>query len=146
MPRIKLFEIVGAIVLISLTAFAGISCTDEGNAAKLEGVTWVLKSYGDPGALQAAIPGHEPTLTFDKETKTFQGNGGVNSYGGDYKLDGSKLTISGLVHTLMASTDQALNIQEMTFFNTLNSAESYKISGGELTITGSEGILVFTQQ
>jgi heat shock protein HslJ len=146
MPRVRLFEIIGATIIMALTVFAGISCADEDNAAKLEGITWVLKSYGEPNDLKAAIPDHEPTLTFDKETKTVQGNGGVNGYGGDYKLDGSKMTISGLIHTMMASTDQALNVQEMTFFNILGSAESYEISGGELTITGSEGILVFTPQ
>jgi heat shock protein HslJ len=146
MPRIRLFEVAGAFVIVALTVFAGISCAEGGNAAKLEGVTWVLKSYGGPGDLKAVIPGHEPTLIFEKETKTFQGNGGVNGYGGDYKLDGDKLTVSGLVHTLMASNDPALNIQEMTFFNILNSAESYEINGEELTITGTEGILVFTQR
>jgi heat shock protein HslJ len=132
--------------MAALTVFAGISCVDGGNAAKLEGVTWVLKSYGEPGALEAAIPGHEPTLTFDKEKKEISGNGGVNGYGGNFELDGSKLTISGLVHTMMASTDQSLNEQEAAFFNILGSAQSYKINGEELTITGSEGILVFTPE
>jgi heat shock protein HslJ len=146
MPRIRLFEIIGAAVIVALTAFAGISCGDEGNAAKLEGVTWVLKSYGDPGELKAALTYKEVTITFDKETKAVQGNGGVNGYGGNYEIDGNKLTISGLVHTMMASTDQSLNEQEAAFFRILGSAQSYKINGEELTITGSKGALVFTQK
>jgi heat shock protein HslJ len=36
--------------------------------------------------------------------------------------------------------------QEKAFFNILQSAQSYKISGQELTITGTEGILVFLQK
>jgi heat shock protein HslJ len=143
---IRLFEIVGAIVLISLTALAGISCADEGNATKLEGATWVLKSYGEPGELKAAIPDHEPTLTFDKEKKEIGGNGGVNSYGGDYEADGNKLTLSNVFRTMIASLDPALNEQETAFFDILVTTQSYKIDSEELTITGSEGVLVFTQK
>jgi heat shock protein HslJ len=113
------------------------------NAGKLEGVTWVLKSYGDPDSLKMAVSGHEPTLTFDKDKKQISGNGGVNGYGGDYEVDGNRLTLSGIVHTLMASTDPSRNEQEAAFFQILASAESYKISGQELTITGTKGALVF---
>lgn len=143
MKRIRLFEIIGAIVMLSLTAVACISSVGATNAGKLEGVTWVLKSYGDPDSLKMAVSGHEPTLTFDKDKKQISGNGGVNGYGGDYEVDGNRLTLSGIVHTLMASTDPSLNEQEAAFFQILASAESYKISGQELTITGTKGVLVF---
>ena len=146
MKRIRLFEIIGAIIMLSLTVVACISSVGATNAAKLEGVTWVLKSYGDPDNLKSAVPGHEPTLIFDKDKKEINGNGGVNGYGGSYKVDGNKLTISGIVHTMMASTDEALNTQEAMFFNILQSAQSYKIEGQELTITGTKGVLVFRQK
>jgi heat shock protein HslJ len=146
MPRIRLLEIIGAIVIVSLTAFAGISCADEGNAEKLESATWALKSYGEPNDLKAAIPGHEPTLTFDNEKKEISGNGGVNGYGGNYEINGNKLTVSDVFRTMIASLDPALNEQETAYFNILVSAQSYKISGEELTITGSKGVLVFTQK
>jgi heat shock protein HslJ len=126
-----------------LTAVACISSAGATNAEKLEGMTWVLKSYGDPDNLKQAVPGHEATLTFDKEKKEVKGNGGVNGYGGKYVVDGNKLTISDLVSTLMASTDQALNEQEAAFFQILVSAQSYKINGQELTITGIKGVLLF---
>jgi heat shock protein HslJ len=144
--RIRLFEIIGAIVIVALTVFAGISCADEGNAEKLEGVIWVLKSYGNPNDLKAALPNIEATLSFNGEKKEISGYGGINGYGGNYKVNGSKLTISGLIHTMMASADQSLNEQEAAFFQILASAQSYKINGQELKITGTKGVLVFKEK
>jgi heat shock protein HslJ len=145
MQRIRFFEIIGVIVIFSLTAFSGISCAKASDADKLEGITWVLKSYGDPNSLKAAVPDKETTLKFDKETKRVGGNGGVNSYGGDYEIDGSKLTVSGIISTKMAGPPALMN-QENAFFNILESAQSFKITGEELTIIGTEGVLVFTHK
>jgi heat shock protein HslJ len=146
MKKYRFFEVIAFITILSLTALAGISCSKAQSAGNLDGLTWVLKSYGDAANPNPAITGHEPTLTFDKEKMTIGGNGGVNGYGGSYAVDGSKLTVSQIVQTLMASTNEALNIQENAFFKILRSAASFKIAGGQLTITGSEGILVFSQK
>jgi heat shock protein HslJ len=144
--RIRLFEIIGAIVMLSLTAVACISSVGATKAVKLEGITWVLKSYGDPNNLQGVIAGHEPTLTFDKEKGEINGNGGVNGYGANYEIDGNNLMISGVIHTMIASTNQALNKQESAFFNILQSSHSHKIENQELTITGTRGVLVFREK
>jgi heat shock protein HslJ len=72
------------------------------------------------------------------------GNGGVNSYGGDYAVTGDKITVSGIIQTEMASTNPALNTQENSYFKILGSARSFKIEGGQLMVTGSEGVLVFS--
>jgi heat shock protein HslJ len=146
MQRIRFFEVVGAAVILSLTALAGISCVKADSADQIEGVTWVLKSYGEQGFLETAIAEHEPTLTFDKEKGEIGGSGGVNLYGGKYEIDGNNLEIKELYQTLIASTDAALNNQEAAYMKILNSAERYKIEGEELTITGTEGVLVFMQE
>jgi heat shock protein HslJ len=146
MKKFRLFEIISGIVLVSLTVFSGISCAQAASTGKLEGVSWVLKSYGDPGSLKIALTDKETTLIFDKAKKEASGNGGVNGYGGKYEINGSRLTVSNIIHTEMASTNNALNIQESTFFKILESAQNYKINGQELTITGTEGTLVFTQK
>jgi heat shock protein HslJ len=144
MQRIRLFEVIGAAIILALTAFAGISCVQVGSADKLEGVTWVLKSYGDPNDLISAVPDREVTLTFDKENKKVGGNGGINAYGGKYEIDGSKLKVQELYQTLMAGPEPLMS-QEVEFFKILASATSFIIDGQELTITGNEGVLVFTQ-
>jgi putative lipoprotein len=134
--------------MLSLTVLAGVSCgsgqTNSGQ--QLEGITWVLKSYGNPDSLTQVLPDKEVTISFDKAKGQISGNGGVNGYGGTYILHGNQLTISDVVHTMIASTNQALNEQENTFFKILQSAESFNISNGTLTITGAEGNLVFSQK
>jgi heat shock protein HslJ len=142
--RIKFWEVLALVMILGLTAVA---CVSPANAdAQLEGVTWVLKSYGDTANPTAAVSGHEPTLTFDADKKTVSGNTGVNGYGGDYTLEGSKLTFGPLMQTMMASTDPALNAQETAYTKILGSAQNYKINNGQLTITGTEGVLVFVQK
>jgi heat shock protein HslJ len=144
---IKAWEVIAGIIMIVLMAITLLACASPaGDAGKLEGVTWVLKSYGDAANPTQAIIGHEPTLTFDEEKMTIGGNGGVNSYGGDYTVDGSKLTIDKMMQTLMASTDETLNTQESAYLKILGSAQSFKIADGQLTITGSQGVLVFSQK
>jgi heat shock protein HslJ len=151
MKRVRLFEIFGLVALLALTGIACVSNAANANGDKLEGVTWVLKYYGDPDNLTSPSVdrpgfGSAVTLTFDKEEGTASGSGGVNSYGGNYQADGNKLTISNVVRTLIASTNEALNKQENEFFKILDSAQSYDIDDGELTITGGEGVLVFEEK
>ena len=143
MKRVRFFEIFGLVALLALTGIACVSNTVNANGEKLEGVTWVLKFYGDPDNLTSAVVGHEPTLTFDKDKGKIGGNGGVNSYGGNYEIHGDELTVSDLMQTLLGSTDPALNEQENNFFKILDSTQSFNIDDGELTITGTEGVLVF---
>jgi heat shock protein HslJ len=148
MKKYRFFEVLALITILSLTVLAGVSCSKaQSNGSKeLSGITWILKSYGDAANTTKTIAGHEPTLTFDKEKMEIGGSGGVNSYGGTYAVDGSKLTTSQIVQTLMASTNEALNDQENTFFKILRSAASFKIEAGQLTVTGTDGTLVFSQK
>jgi len=144
--RVRLFEIFGLVALLALTGIACVSNTVNANGEKLAGVTWELKSYGEPSNLKTAIAGHEPTLVFNKDEGEIGGNTGVNAYGGKYNLDGNKLTVKEVYQTLIASTDPALNEQETAYMKILNSAQSFDIDNEELTITGTEGVLVLTQK
>ena len=145
MKHLRLYEILAFAILVSLTALAGVSCSKaQTSSQQLEGITWVLKSYGHPPSMAQVLADKEVTLSFDKARGQISGNGGVNGYGGTYVLKGNQLTISDVVHTLIASTNQALNEQETAFFKILQSAQSFNINNGTLTITGSEGNLVFS--
>jgi len=144
MKKFRFFEAIGLIVILALTALAGISCAKAATGT-LEGVTWVLKSYGDPGNLTTAVADKETTLTFNKEKKEVSGSGGVNGYGGNYEVNGNKLTVTGIIHTMMAAEGPIMG-QENAFFRILESAQSYKIDGDQLTITGAEGTLVFSEK
>jgi heat shock protein HslJ len=144
MKHLKLYEVLGLVVILALTVIAGVSCSKGGPDANLYGVTWVLKSYGQPGNLTPVVTGKEPTLTLDKDKLTISGNGGVNGYGGDFTVKDNDITFSSVMHTLMASTDETLNKQESSFFRILGSANNFQVDGKQLTITGTQGTLVFT--
>jgi len=131
--------------ILALTSLAYVSSATAENTTPLEGVTWVLKSYGAPDNLTAAVPDKEVTLTFNKDRKEASGSGGVNGYGGNYEVNRSRLTVSGVIHTMMAGPEPLMG-QENAFFSILESAESFQIDGKQLTLTGTEGILVFSQK
>ncbi len=148
MKKLRLYEVLAFTLMLSLTALAGVSCAkgQTNSGQQLEGVTWGLKSYGNPSSLTPVLQDKQVTLSLDKTKGQISGNGGVNGYGGTYILHGNQLTISDVVHTMIASVNQALNDQENTYFNILGSATAYNISGGNLRITGTQGTLVFSQQ
>ena len=145
MKRIKLYEIISFLVLISLTVAAGISCSKTAAGKDLAGVTWVLQSYGVPPNMSQVVADKQTTLKFDADKMTVSGSGGVNGFGGDYEVDSNKITFSGVIHTLIA-TEGPIMGQETAFFKILNSAETFKIEEKRLTITGTEGTLIFNHQ
>ena len=86
------------------------------------------------------------TLEFNKNK--ISGNGGVNNYGGDYKTSSSKLFISNLQSTEMASPDPNINIAETTYFNLLKDVKYYIISLNKLTLLDKNNneILVYEKK
>jgi heat shock protein HslJ len=134
------------LVLLVIAAAAGIvACTVSKNEAKLEGVRWVLQSYGTSGNMTAAAADNPAWIEFKSADKTVSGNAGVNGFGGKYKIDGNKLTIDSLMQTLMAGPEPLMK-QETAFMKILAATQSFNIEGQKLTMTGTEGMLVFTQK
>jgi len=133
-----------SLLLITITMVtAGCSGTQE--SPKLESVRWVLKSYGNADSLTPVLPDKEVWLEFKSADKTVGGNAGVNLVSGQYNIDGNKLTWDSLMLTLMAGPEPLMS-QETRYVKILGSAQTFKIEGQTLTITGTEGTLVFTQK
>ena len=109
----------------------------------LGGTSWLLVSYGDPAGLKPVIASTKVTLTFSDATDQITGNGGVNGYGGFAYRSGNQLTLSGILHTEMASTDQAVNAQESAYFQLLGAALSVEFGQGTLTINCQGGQVLF---
>ena len=145
MNTLKLIGFTALLGIVFMTLVGYTVAGADTTNLKLEGVTWVLKSYGDEGNLTQVLPDKAVTLIFYKEDKSVGGNSGVNSYGGDYAIEGSTITISNLIMTLMAGPELLMR-QEAKFIVILQSAQSYHIEGQRLTIIGAEGRLVFTQK
>ena len=147
--KIRRIVLIAAAVMLALTVFSGVSTAMADNdikgKAELAGVTWVLKAYGERENLTPALEGMEVTLIFNREDRSAGGSGGVNCYGGDYEAEGNKLVIRDIMQTLIMGPEPAQG-QENAFIRILQAAENYEITGGELTITGAAGTLVFTQK
>ena len=99
----------------------------------LNGTAWELYSMGQ----YSPIPGSRVTVNFEDDQVS--GNGGCNSYSGEYQVHGEKIEIGMLMSTLMACADPAMMEQETIFMQSLGNARSFEIVDGQLQIIGSDG-------
>lgn len=129
------------------------ACTPTGTTSPtLENTTWVLKSYGQPENLKSVLTGigflwkaPEITIAFDNTTGRVSGFSGVNTYGSTYELSDDKISIPGLILTLLGGP-QPLIDQEKEFLKLLHDAESYQIVNGRLQINCGQQVLIFREQ
>lgn len=90
---------------------------------------WQKATYSDDTEITPLKPGVF-ILTF-KENNTFSAKTDCNLVGGDYKLDGQKISFSKIISTKMFCEDS----QEQEFVGLLNDTQSYLItSNGELVL------------
>ena len=109
---------------------------------ELAGTSWNLTEING----QAPIADRPVTIQFDD--KQANGTSGCNSYGGEYTIDGNKITFSNVFMTEMACMDpQGIMEQEMAFHEALRTATVYSIEGDTLKIGNDQNpaVLVFTR-
>ncbi|MFH1382381.1 MAG: META domain-containing protein [Chloroflexota bacterium] len=141
--------LVAAVLL--LTACGPAVNTTPKPVPTLENTNWVLQSYGTPANLKSVLTSAdglkniEITAVFDNAQGQVSGSSGVNTYGGSYELKDNKLSISGLIITLLGGP-QPLIDQEKEFLKLLQAAESYQITDGRLQINCGQQMLVFTEK
>lgn len=132
--------------------FAGCSSTTPAGtkpAPGLEDTLWVLRSYGQPGSLKSVLAGAdgmanvEITVLFTRATGKVSGKSGINTYGGDYRLEGSRLSVSKVMLTAMGGP-QPLMDQEQAYMSLFSAMDSFRISGGELQINCGQQVLVYS--
>lgn len=102
---------------------------------------WKVTGYNNgKGGVVSAIVGSELTAVFS-EDGTVSGSSGVNTYSGEYALDGNEITIGPLVATEMASEDPRLMEQESAYLAALQSAAVYTIRGNTMELRREDGAL-----
>jgi len=109
-------------------------------ANPLPGTQWNLVGYGQPNALTSPAAGSRPTLDFTADQ--MHGGTGCNSFGGGYTVDGQTLKPGQLMSTMMACADPLMQ-QEAALLQLFNEVTSYQVTGQQLTLTGSKGVLVY---
>jgi heat shock protein HslJ len=144
-------------LIISILAIAFsllLACTQETTLIPepaLENTTWVLRAYGQPGSLKSSLTGTlyrrdiKITTVFNKATGQVAGSSGVNTYWGNYTLENSKLSISGIMITALGGP-QTLMDQENEFIKLLGATESYQIQDSRLQINCGQQVLIFMEQ
>ena len=100
----------------------------------LGGTRWELVSIGEADVAE----GVTTTLNIG-EDNSIGGNGGCNTYGGSISYTGDAgISIREVFSTMMACSEPAMS-QERDFFNALNAATQFSMSGDVLTLTDDEG-------
>ena len=144
------FVFIYFVVTIFLIAcgLSGILNGDTDNAeADLGGVVWTLKAFGPEGNPQPAVDDRAVTLQFDFDEKMAKGNGGCNSYSASFEIDGSDLSISPAMATLMACVPEEIMDQETAFHQLLAKVNSYEVKEGTLYLYTSENqVLEFSSK
>ena len=96
---------------------------------------------------QPPIAGRALTLSFQSDSQ-LGGDSGCNSYGGQYRLSGSSITVTQLISTMRACAEQPLNDQEAVFQKALGDATQISLAGNQLTLQNASGgeVLAFQKQ
>ena len=144
----KIVKVAFSILLIPVMVL--VSCISKSDnledTTNLEDIVWALESYGKPNNLKTVLTGTEITARFNSEDGYVIGSGGCNSYGGKYELSGNKLTIIDSLTQTLISCGEEKNQQEEQFLTALQSAKSFQIDDGKLTINCIDKILLFIQK
>jgi heat shock protein HslJ len=115
-----------ALLLLTLAA-----CTGFGGSASdpLQGTSWELMAYRKT----RPIPGSTITATF--QDGAVGGSAGCNQYGGRYRVDGERISISEIEVTAMAClTPEGVMDQEALILQALESAQRFELVADRLMI------------
>jgi heat shock protein HslJ len=116
-------------VLIYIAAILLTACASDG-AASLDGTAWTLTAINN----SAPLPGSAPTLQF--EDGQAGGNASCNSFGGEYRVSGSRISFKdGFYLTEMYCMDpEGIMDQELRYVELLAQADSFEMREGQLVI------------
>jgi heat shock protein HslJ len=147
-PKKLAYLLLGALIL-SLPACGAMDAIPlpGGNGAEssLVNTRWSLVSYGQTGSETTVIEGSGVTLEFEEGGQA-GGSASCNTFGAQYEVTGSnQLSITDIVSTQMACSDEALMEQESQYLEALGTAESFEMNGESLTIRYAGGVLNFSR-
>ncbi|MBX3063589.1 MAG: META domain-containing protein [Anaerolineae bacterium] len=133
MKFIRLMAVwIAAFGISGLATQSALAQTPE--AAGLAGSSWLLTATSGQDHQTLVLPDSSITLNFEGKDR-FNGNGGCNQYNGTYTLgDNGEITVSEVVSTKRACTDEQMTTQESIYLGALGSVTGYDLSEGQLTL------------
>ena len=124
-------------------AVAGVFSQTSGKRAsvtrsRLEG-TWTLSSIPK----RSIVPNSKgPFVKFDADKKSAGGNTGCNSFGGDLRIRGNTVSITGVISTMMACEEGDRMSVERAFLDGLQRADRFDVVGGRLRLFRGRTLLL----
>jgi uncharacterized lipoprotein YbaY len=95
----------------------------------------------------ARVEDNSPYIRFERETKTFTGNGGCNAIAGRFAVEGKQLKISLGLTTRMACLDPAAQKVETDFLESLGNVTNFQVEREILSLHDwTSPILVFQSE
>jgi heat shock protein HslJ len=141
--KLTLLMLVIAVPIAGADNSAGkISFISPATATSLEGVSWSLDSYLSPESQTEKVLNYTQ-ITALFESGRISGNGGCNNYAGSYVTEGSNITISQLLSTMMFCDDN-ISTQESNYLMNLQKAATYSISDSLLRMMDANGTVILT--
>lgn len=112
------------------------NCCGRVNTGELENTYWKLTRLGGRTVVEGEGQG-EPHLVLRPERHQANGSGGCNRLFGGYRLEGGRISFSGIAATRMfCPTGMEI---ESEFLRALEEVETWKISGPELDLFDGGG-------
>jgi heat shock protein HslJ len=121
--------LIALVIMVGFTACSGQSSALIGD--------WKLVSYGSKSSPTPVVSDIDTTVTIGADGKV-NGNVGCNSFGGDYKTSGEKISFSQIASTMMACADPLMQ-QESAVFTVFTDKATFSMDGSTLTITSADG-------
>jgi heat shock protein HslJ len=124
--------------LLAIALFILTACSSGSNTSADFTGEWKLISYGDASNPTPAIPNVDTSIKFDSNGRV-SGNVGCNGFGGNYKMNGDKITFNSIVSTMMYCEDTSLQEQIVLGVFSDNVKLQIQRNNDTLTITSADG-------
>jgi heat shock protein HslJ len=113
------------------------SCSTSNLVSQLAGTNWNVTSILGEALVSEDIAKGLPSLSFSDNGKLF-GSTGCNNFTGDFKLDGTKLSLNpGAITKMMCPSDT-----EQNFLNAIKQVTSIKMIGDKLELlSGAQTVM-----
>ena len=123
------------LLIVGIFALFVLSACSSGSSASIQG-QWTLVSHSSASAQTPAAPDVETSIEFKDDQ--LSGKVGCNGFGGDYKVDGNKMTFGPIMSTMMFC-EGPVGEQETVTLNVLSESATFVLDGNTLTITSADG-------
>jgi putative lipoprotein len=129
------FKLFSAATILLVFGLAACSASGQTAADPLESTSWELVSFGGTPVMEGT------TVTASFADGQVTGEGGCNSYGGSYQVDGENIEFNEVVMTMMACMEpEGVMDQETAVMAYLNDAQTFEIDAdGQLHIYRADG-------